>query len=64
MSVVCLGDSLIEGCDVAPGERWHALAAARLEAEFVNSGIGGDTSAGLLSRFYPDVIHFIVDCRG
>ena len=56
LQVVCLGDSLTEAADVAPGEAWHALAAARLGAEFVNRGIGGDTSAGMLSRFQADVV--------
>ncbi len=56
LRVVCLGDSLTEASDVDPGQAWHALAAARLGAEFVNCGIGGDTSAGLLSRFQEDVV--------
>ena len=56
LQVVCLGDSLTEAADVAPGEAWHALAAADLKAEFVNRGIGGDTSAGMLSRFQADVV--------
>ena len=56
LRVVCLGDSLTEASDVAPEESWHALAAGRLGAEFVNCGIGGDTSAGLLSRFQADVL--------
>jgi lysophospholipase L1-like esterase len=54
--IVCLGDSLTEASDVATGQSWHALAAARLGAELLNRGIGGDTTAGLLSRFYPEVI--------
>lgn len=54
--VVCLGDSLTEASDVPPGNAWHALAAERLEAEFLNRGVAGDTTAGLLSRFHPEVI--------
>jgi lysophospholipase L1-like esterase len=56
LRVVCLGDSLTEASDVAPDESWHALAAAKTGAELVNCGIGGDTSAGLLSRFQADVV--------
>ena len=56
MLIVCHGDSLTEAADVAPGEGWPALMAARLKAEVINSGIGGDTSGGLLGRFYPDVV--------
>jgi acyl-CoA thioesterase I len=54
--VVCLGDSLTEASDVPPGQAWHALAAERLAAEFLNRGVAGDTTAGLLSRLYPEVI--------
>ena len=56
LRVVCLGDSLTEASDVAPDESWHALAATKTGAELVNCGIGGDTSAGLLSRFQADVV--------
>ena len=56
MLIVCHGDSLTEAADVNPGESWPALMAARLKAQIINSGIGGDTSGGLLGRFYPDVI--------
>jgi acyl-CoA thioesterase-1 len=56
MLIVCHGDSLTEAADVDPGEGWPALMAARLKAQVINSGIGGDTSGGLLARFYPDVI--------
>lgn len=56
MLIVCHGDSLTEATDVKPGEGWAALMAALLKAEVINSGIGGDTSGGLLGRFYPDVI--------
>jgi lysophospholipase L1-like esterase len=54
--VVCLGDSLTEASDVPPGQAWHALAAQRLPVEFLNRGVAGDTTAGLLSRFHPEVI--------
>ncbi len=54
--VVCLGDSLTEASDVPPGRAWHALAAERLDSEFLNRGVAGDTTGGLLSRFHPEVI--------
>jgi lysophospholipase L1-like esterase len=56
MLIVCHGDSLTEASDVNPAEAWPALMAARLNAKIINSGIGGDTSGGLLGRFYHDVV--------
>lgn len=55
-SIVCIGDSLTEGAEVPPGHAWPALAANALGVEIVNCGIGGDTTQGMLSRFYPEVV--------
>jgi len=55
MKIICHGDSLTEGKDVEPAYRWPALLQNILEAEVINTGIGGDTTAGLLSRFPMDV---------
>ncbi len=54
--LVCLGDSLTEGSDLDRGAAWPALVGNGLEIESINCGIGGDTSGGLLGRFYPDVV--------
>jgi lysophospholipase L1-like esterase len=56
-TLVCLGDSLTEGADIAPQYRWTALSANMLGIRITNKGIGGDTSAGLVSRLYHDVIN-------
>jgi acyl-CoA thioesterase-1 len=53
--LVCHGDSLTQGSDLEKQYTWPALVASTLQLEVVNSGIGGDTSGGLLGRFYPDV---------
>jgi lysophospholipase L1-like esterase len=54
--IVCHGDSLTEAGDAEKGYVWTALVENRLGIEMINSGIGGDTSGGLLGRFYADAI--------
>jgi lysophospholipase L1-like esterase len=56
MLIVCHGDSLTQAADVEARGAWPARIAAALGATVINSGVAGDTSAGLLSRFYPDVV--------
>jgi lysophospholipase L1-like esterase len=55
-TIVCHGDSLTEGADVDKNDSWPALVEKDLNLRIVNSGISGDTTGGLLSRFYHDVI--------
>lgn len=54
--IVCHGDSLTEASDLDKNYTWPTLAANRLNFEILNSGIGGDTSGGLLARFQHDVV--------
>ena len=54
--IVCHGDSLTQGSDIEAAYRWPALLQNAMGVEVVNTGIGGDTTAGLLSRFYEDVV--------
>jgi lysophospholipase L1-like esterase len=54
--IVCHGDSLTEAADLEKGYTWAARVENRLNIQIINSGIGGDTSGGLLGRFYPDAI--------
>lgn len=56
IKIVCLGDSLTEGFGVARDERWSDLLAKELPFEFINEGISGDTTGGMLARFDSDVI--------
>jgi len=55
-TIVCHGDSLTEGADLNPSYTWPFLVANQVKVKIINSGIGGDTSGGLLGRFYHDVI--------
>lgn len=54
--LVCLGDSLTEGFGVRKVAAWSALLQSELGIEVINKGISGDTTSGMLGRFYPDVI--------
>lgn len=53
--IVCHGDSLTQGTDIEKSYRWPSLVQNSIGVEVINTGIGGDTSAGLLSRFSTDV---------
>ena len=55
-TIVCHGDSLTEGADLNRNYTWPLLVENRIKIKVTNSGIGGDTSGGMLSRFYPDVV--------
>jgi acyl-CoA thioesterase-1 len=55
-TIVCHGDSLTEASDLNKNYTWPVLVENKLNLPVVNSGIGGDTSAGLLARFYHDVV--------
>ena len=54
--IVCHGDSLTEASDLDKNYTWPILLENRLNLKIMNSGIGGDTSGGLLGRFYYDVV--------
>ena len=54
--IVCHGDSLTAGADLNPNYTWPLLVENQVKVKIINSGIGGDTSGGLLGRFYPDFI--------
>lgn len=52
-TLVCHGDSLTAPEELERGSIWPSLVENRLKINVINSGIGGDTTGGLLSRFYP-----------
>ena len=54
--IVCMGDSLTFGYGVRRIRTWTYLAQERLEMEFINCGVNGDTSSGMLSRFEKEVL--------
>jgi lysophospholipase L1-like esterase len=56
-TIVCHGDSLTQASDIDRNFIWPTLVQNRLQVNIINSGIGGDTTGGLLGRFYHDVVH-------
>ena len=54
--LVCLGDSLTEGYDINFSKRWTMLLRQSTRLDIINSGISGDTTAGMLARFQRDVL--------
>lgn len=55
-TLVCHGDSLTAPTEMAYRSLWSSLVESELKIKVINSGIGGDTTGGMLSRFYPGVI--------
>jgi len=50
MKIICHGDSLTEGKDIENAYTWTSLLEHNLRVPVLNHGIGGDTTAGMLSR--------------
>ena len=56
MRIACLGDSITYGYGLARlHDRWTDLAAAQSGHEFLNFGISGDMTGGMLVRLHFDV---------
>ena len=55
MKIVCLGDSFTKGFGVDEEKCWASILGRRLSCQVVNKGINGDTTGGMLARFYRDV---------
>lgn len=56
MKIVCFGDSLTSGFGVYPSKCWVSLLRQHFGCEVLNRGISGDTTAGMLSRSYKDIV--------
>ena len=56
LKLVCIGDSLTAGYGVEESKRWSNLLSNELSIEVINSGISGDTTAGMLARFNEMVV--------
>ncbi len=54
--IVCMGDSLTEGYGIENASDWPAMLNKAMYHEIINSGISGDTTAGMLARFHTMVI--------
>ncbi|MGR5177421.1 GDSL-type esterase/lipase family protein [Vibrio parahaemolyticus] len=61
--IVLLGDSLTAGWGLKAGENWaDKLANTFPDSEFINCGIPGDTTSGMLARFKEQVLDQKPDC--
>jgi len=63
MKILCIGDSLTYGFGVQRSKTWISLSKEKLGIEILNEGINGDTTGGMISRFYeaitrerPDIV--------
>jgi lysophospholipase L1-like esterase len=54
--IVCIGDSLTAGYGVQTIHTWSHLLSQDVRIDVINSGISGDTTSGMLARFYEMVI--------
>lgn len=55
MKIVCLGDSITAG-NGEKEENWVTMLSKNAETSYINKGIRGDTSGGMLARFKYDVV--------
>ncbi|AAK81378.1 lysophospholipase L1-like esterase [Clostridium acetobutylicum] len=56
MKLVCIGDSLTYGYGVSSTSSWVELLKAHFSINVINKGINGDTTSGILSRSYSDIV--------
>lgn len=56
MNIVFVGDSLTFGYGVPKEKSWVSLLMKNYKSNYVNRGINGDTTIGMLSRFFKDVV--------
>lgn len=54
--VVCIGDSFTDGQGVERKHTWPTAVSEQLGVEVINCGISGDTTLGMLSRFWTEVL--------
>ena len=56
MKIICFGDSLTFGYQVAREEKWHVIAEKKTGIQMVNRGVSGDTTEGMLGRIQLQVL--------
>jgi len=56
LKIACIGDSLTYGYRVRRSQVWTKLVENEYGIEVLNKGINGDSTGGMLSRFYRDVV--------
>lgn len=56
MRIICIGDSLTYGYRVNEEEKWTHLFSNDTGIELINRGVLGDSTAGMIMRFYSEII--------
>lgn len=56
MKIICLGDSLTAGYHLNPEECWVHILNCETANTWINAGVSGDTSTGLLVRLQTEVL--------
>ncbi|MFT5425337.1 MAG: lysophospholipase L1-like esterase [Gammaproteobacteria bacterium] len=65
LNIICFGDSITEGGHVEKQHRWTSILQSMLDEKWpdnyrvINKGIGGNTSAQGLDRFFDDVLTYM-----
>lgn len=49
--LLCIGDSITFSYEMQEDKKWITLLSKALGLEIINSGVNGDTTAGMLGRF-------------
>lgn len=55
--IVAIGDSITYGFPYSPSHSWVAKAAAKCNADILNQGVCGETTAEMLARFGRDALY-------
>ena len=56
IKIAAIGDSITYGYPYEPVASWFNLAAEQLNIDYINWGINGDTTDGMLNRFESDIL--------
>lgn len=56
MKIVCLGDSLTAGIEKNDPDNWVRILEREAFHTYINKGICGDTTGGMLARMQKDVV--------
>lgn len=58
IKIVAIGDSITYGYPYEPALSWFDIVASQLNIGYINQGINGDTTDGMLSRFERNVLRY------
>lgn len=56
IKIAAIGDSIVYGYPYEPTASWFNLVGEGLNIDYINRGINGDTTDGMLSRFDSDIL--------